>query len=74
MKKISMNLTDQDIRNTESLTVRLNSRSKASTVSSALAIAEGIAKKISEGGELIVRKRDGSLETMIITGLNGSSG
>ena len=66
-----MNLTDQDIRNTETLTTRLHSRSKALTVSSALAIAEGLTRKIADGGELIVRKKDGSMETVIIAGLNG---
>ena len=45
-----MNLTDQDIRNTETLTARLRSRSKALTVSSALAITEGLTRKITEGG------------------------
>ena len=74
MKRVTMNLTDQDIRNTESLTARLNSRNKAATVSSALAITEGLAKKLAEGGELIIRKRDGTLETVLITGLNGASG
>ena len=66
-----MNLTEQDIRNTETLTARLHSRSKALTVSSALAIAEGLTRKIADGGELIVRKKDGSMETVIIAGLNG---
>ena len=73
MKRVSMNLTEQDVRNTESLTARLNSRNKASTVSSALAITEGLARKLEEGGELLIRKKDGSLETVLITGLNGAS-
>ena len=68
-----MNLTDQDIRNTETLSARLHSRSKALTVSSALAIAEGLTRKIAEGGELIIRKKDGSMETVMITGLNGAN-
>ena len=51
MRKVTMNLTDQDIRNTETLTARLHSRSKALTVSSALAITEGLTRKIAEGGE-----------------------
>lgn len=73
LKKVTMNLTEQDIANTEVLTVRLNARNKASTVSSALAIAEGITKKIEDGGELIVKKKDGSLETIIIAGLGGAN-
>lgn len=73
LKKVTMNLTERDIANTEVLTVRLNARNKASTVSSALAIAEGITKKIEDGGELIVKKKDGSLETIIIAGLGGAN-
>ena len=73
LKKVTMNLTERDIANTEVLTVRLNARNKASTVSSALAIAEGITKKIEDGGELIVRKKDGSLETIVIAGLGGAN-
>ncbi len=71
MKKVTMNLTDRDIANTEILTIRLDTRNKASTVSSALAITEGITRKIEEGGELIVRKKDGSLETLFVAGLGG---
>lgn len=70
MKKITMNLTQRDIANTEFLTSRLNSRNKASTVSAALAITQGIAKKLEDGGELIIRKKDGSIETVIIAGLS----
>ena len=73
LKKVTMNLTERDIANTEVLTARLNTRNKASTVSSALAIAEGITKKIEDGGELIVRKKDGSMETIVIAGLNGAN-
>ena len=38
-------------------------------MSSALAIADGLTKKIEDGGELIVKKKDGSVETVIITGV-----
>ena len=49
MKKVTMNLSDRDIRNAEILTERLNLSNKASTVSSALAITEGLTKKIASG-------------------------
>ncbi len=71
MKKVTMNLTDRDIHNTEVLTRRLNLRNKASTVSSALAITEGLTGKIERGGELLIRKRDGSVEVVVIAGLGG---
>ena len=72
LKKVTMNLTEQDIANTAILTSRLNSRNKASTVSSALAITEGITRKIEDGGELMIRKKDGSMEALIIAGLGGA--
>lgn len=72
LKKVTMNLTERDIANAELLTARLQSRNKASTVSTALAITEGITRKIEEGGELIIRKKDGSVETVLIAGLAGA--
>ena len=49
LKKVTMNLTEWDIANAELLTARLHSRNKASTVSTALAITEGITRKIEDG-------------------------
>ena len=73
MKRVSMNFTDRDIRNTEVITARLNLRNKASTVSNALAITESITRKIANGAELLIRKKDGSMESVVIPGLGGSS-
>ena len=73
MKKVTMTLSHRDIANTESLKDRLNSRNKASTVSAALAITQGIAKKLEDGGELMIRKKDGSFETVIIAGLSDTA-
>lgn len=69
LKKVTMNLTARDITNTEILTTRLNTRNKASAVSSALAITEGITRMVQDGGEVIVRRKDGSMETLVIPGL-----
>ena len=73
LRKVTMNLTENDVRNTEILLHRLHARNKASAVSSALAIAEGLTRKIEDGGELIVRKRNGTDETVIIPGLRSHS-
>ena len=73
MRKVTMNLTERDIENTEALTRRLNLRNKASTVSSALAITDGLTKKILNGEELLIRKKDGSLEVVVIPGLGGAN-
>lgn len=74
LKKVTMNLTERDIANAEILTARLHSRNKASTVSTALAIIEGLTRRIEDGGELIVRRKDGSIETVLIAGLGGGAG
>ena len=68
LTKVTMNLTDRDVANTEILTRRLHSRSKASAVSSALAIAEGITRSIERGEEVLIRTKDGSLERVFIAG------
>ncbi|MCY4227839.1 MAG: hypothetical protein OXF20_09155 [Gammaproteobacteria bacterium] len=72
-RKVTMNLTENDIRNTNILVDRLHARNKASAVSEALAIAEGLTRKIEEGGELIVRGKNGINETVIIPGLRAQS-
>ena len=63
--KVTMNLTENDMRNTKILVERLHAQNKASAVSGALAIAEGLTRKIEGGGELIVRRRNGADETVI---------
>ena len=68
MTKVTMNLTNRDIENTKTLTRRLHARSKASAVSSALAIAEGITRSIERGEEVLIRTKDGSLERVLIAG------
>ena len=68
-KKVTMGLTEWDIKNTEELQERLHARTKAAAVSSALALAAGLTKKVSEGEELMIRKKDGSLERILITGM-----
>ena len=71
LRKVTMNLTYRDIENTASLSRRLHSRTKASAVSSALAIAEGITKRIAHGEEVLIRRKDGSVERMFIAGVGG---
>lgn len=68
MTKVTMNLTERDIKNTQNLTRRLQSRSKASAVSSALAIADGITRSIERGEEVLIRTKDGTLERVFIAG------
>ena len=72
LKKVTMNLTERDVANTETLAVRLHSRNKASAVSTALAITEGITSRIEDGGELMIKRKDGSMETVIIAEMSGA--
>ena len=67
--KVTMNLTERDVRNTEKLTKALHSRSKAATVSTALSVTTTIAEILAKGGDLMVRNSDGSIERLIITGM-----
>ncbi len=67
--KVTMNLTEQDVQNTEKLTNMLHSRSKAATVSTALSVTATIAEILSQGGDLMIRNSDGSMERLIITGM-----
>lgn len=69
LKKVTMNLTEQDIKNTEEICKRLHSRSKAQAVSSALSITEGLTREVQNGSEVMLRRPDGSVRTMIIAGL-----
>lgn len=72
LTKVTMNLTERDIENTEALQQRLHSRSKASAVSSALVIAEEITKRLELGEQVLVRKKDKSMERVFIPGVGGA--
>ena len=69
LTKVTMNLTQRDIENAEILQRRLDSRSKASAVSSALVIAEGITERVELGEQVLIRKKDGSMEQVLIPGV-----
>ena len=69
LTKVTMNLTELDVENTEALQRRLHSRTKASAVSSALVIAEEITKRLEHGEQVLVRKADNSVERVFIPGV-----
>ena len=71
MRKVTMNLTERDIEITDKLTAKLHARSKASTVSSALSVMNELTDMVDDGGVLFSRKKDGSVERLVITGLRG---
>lgn len=68
-KKVTMSLTDRDLDKAKALAERLNSRNRGAAVSMALAIAEELTRWVAEGDELMIRKRDGTLQKVWIAGL-----
>ncbi|MFC3909878.1 hypothetical protein ACFORL_12435 [Legionella dresdenensis] len=69
LTKVSMNLTDRDISNTEKIKNRLHSRSKADAVSAALSITSSLSDYIERGEEIFVLTKDGKTERLVIPGL-----
>ena len=69
LKKVTMSLSEWDVQNTATLVERLHSRNRAAAVSSALAITEGLTRRIEQGDELVLRKKNGTLERVMIAGM-----
>ncbi|MFV0922768.1 hypothetical protein ACR720_04680 [Sphingomonas parapaucimobilis] len=64
--KVTMNLSARDIENTDKLVALTNSRSKAAAVSTALSVTKLLATRMSKGGEVLIRNKDGKIESLII--------
>lgn len=69
LRKVTMNLTERDVKNTERLTEQLHTRSKAEAVSAALSITTSLSEMLQGDKELIIRDRKGGIEKVIIPGL-----
>lgn len=69
LRKVTMNLTERDVRNTEKLTEKLHTRSKAEAVSAALSITSSLSEMLEGDKELIIRDKKGDIEKIIIPGL-----
>ena len=70
LTKVTMNLTEVDVINAENLTKQLESRSKASTISTSLSVTAIIVNAIEKGSEIVIRNRDKTIERLHIKGLN----
>jgi len=66
--KVTMNLTERDVENTESLVQLTGSRTKAQAVSTALSVTKAIASRLKTGGEVLIRSKDGHIERLVIPG------
>jgi len=69
LQRVAMTLTARDIRNTEKLKRTFDARSNAQAVSTALALAVSVSDLMSEGNELLLRDKDGTLQKVVIPGL-----
>lgn len=69
LTKVSMNLTDRDIRNTESVRNLFHVRTNADAVSAALGITRSLGEMVKNGKELLIRNKKGEIEKVLIPGL-----
>ncbi len=67
--KVTMNLSQRDVDNTAAVREKFQSRSNAAAVSVALGVTKTLADIVDNGGEILVRNKDGQVERVIITGL-----
>jgi len=67
--KVTMNLTDRDVANTEGLVRLTGSRTKAQAVSTALSVTKILAERMKEGGEVLIKGKDGTIERLVIPDL-----
>lgn len=64
--KVTMNLSDKDIANTDTLVALTGSRSKAAAVSTALSVTKLLATRMARGSEVLIRGKDGKIEALVI--------
>lgn len=69
LHRVTMNLTQRDVKNTTKVRTALHTRSNAQAVSSALSLAASVTELLQDGGELLVRDKDGQMQRVIIPGL-----
>ena len=68
MIKVTMNLTERDIKNTESIASATDSRSKAQAVSTALSLTSFVIETMRDhpGTQIILRTPDGTTERLLM--------
>lgn len=70
LTKVSMNLTERDIKNTESVRQLFHVRTNADAVSAALGITCSLGEMLKSGKELLIRNKNGEIEKILIPGLS----
>ncbi len=71
LTRVTMNLTEKDVNNTENVKHKFHSRSNAEAVSVALSISSSLADIIKKGDYVYIKSKNGETEKIIIPGLNG---
>lgn len=69
LTKVSMNLTERDIKNTESVRQLFHVRTNADAVSAALGITRSLGEMVKDGNDLLIRNKNGEMERILIPGL-----
>ena len=69
LTKVSMNLTERDIKNTENARNLFHVRTNADAVSAALGITSSLGEMIKNGKELLIRDKNGEISKVLIPGL-----
>lgn len=72
LKKVTMNLTESDVANTAFIREVMNTRNNAQAVSCALSFTSELTKLVKDGDELMVRRKNGTMERVLITGVSVS--
>ena len=67
--KVTMNLSQRDVTNTDKLVELTGSRTKAQAVSTALSVTKLIAERMASGEDVFIRGKDGTLERIVIPDL-----
>ena len=69
LTKVSMNLTERDIKNTESVRQLFHVRTNADAVSAALGITRSLGEMMKDGKDLLIRNKNGEMQKILIPGL-----
>jgi hypothetical protein len=69
-KKVTISMTPQDIANVGKVQSTFQNRSKASAVSSALSLAALVTEAIQDGGEVVIKGRDGESRRIVVLGIS----
>ncbi|MBY0545551.1 MAG: hypothetical protein K2Q14_08425 [Gammaproteobacteria bacterium] len=69
LTKVSMNLADRDIKNTEIVRQLFHVRTNADAVSAALGITRSLGEMVKNGDEILIRNKKGETAKILIPGL-----